>query len=196
MPFSGHEVKDYANLQSLIDAKTGGKGRDKRHYFYMIQLPRCGGSRIKIGKSSNIYARFKYYQDHFHTSNIPIHDLRWFPNQSADRWTEKGMKLYTLYEREVSHYLREFNKEKTRDGLGKLTEWYDYDVSSQLLAKYEKFPDEFETMQFDKTVKRQALRSKTPLNISDDEEEDEEEDDAPRRSSRQSRPIQRYNGRN
>lgn len=174
MPFSGNKVDNYSYIKQLIDDKSGGKGRDKKHYFYIIQMPECGKSRIKIGKSSNIYARFKYYQEHFHGSQVKIHDLRWFPNIDTDRFGEKGLKLYALYEREVAWWLREFNKEKRRDGLGKLTEWFDEDTSSSLLRKYRRFPKEFSSMKFDKTQKREGLRSQNPENISDDEEDDNE----------------------
>ena len=120
MPNSGTKVGDFGTIKQLLASKTGGKARDMKHYFYILQMPDCGANRIKIGKSSNIYARFKYYQEHFHGDTVNIKDLRWFPNTEArfDSGKSQAMKLYALYEREAGYWLREFNKEKTKTGLG------------------------------------------------------------------------------
>ena len=200
MPNSGTKVGDFGTIKQLLASKSGGKTRDMKHYFYILQMPECGGYRIKIGKSSNIYARFKYYQDHFHADTVNIKDLRHFPNTEArfDSGKSQAMKLYALYEREAGYWLREFNKEKTKTGLGILTEWFDEDVSDELMKKYEKFPDEFQKMKFDKTLRRQGLRSQTPYNISDDEKsssESETDDEEPiiiRKSNRNKKKVIRY----
>ena len=200
MPNSGTEVDNFGTIKQLLDSKTGGKARDMKHYFYILQMPDCGANRIKIGKSSNIYARFKYYQEHFHGDTVFIKDLRHFPNTEArfDSGKSQAMKLYALYEREAGYFLREFKKEKTKTGLGILTEWFDKDVSNELMKKYGKFPDEFQKMKFDKTLRRQGLRSQTPFNISDDEksssesETDNEEEPIVRKSNRNKKKVIRY----
>ena len=114
MPNSGNKVEGFGTIRQLLGSKTGGKARDRKHYFYIIQMPECGSHRIKIGKSSNIYARFKYYQEHFHGDDVLIKDLRWFPNTEArfDSGKSQAMKLYALYEREAGYWLRDFNKIK------------------------------------------------------------------------------------
>tara|TARA_Y100000389_G_scaffold203471_1_gene251990 strand:+ start:1208 stop:1816 length:609 start_codon:yes stop_codon:yes gene_type:complete len=200
MPNSGTEVDGFGTIKQLLASKSGGKTRDMKHYFYMLQMPDCGANRIKIGKSSNIYARFKYYQEHFHGDTVFIKDLRHFPNTEArfDSGKSQAMKLYALYEREAGYWLREFNKKKTKTGLGVLTEWFDADVSDKLIKKYEKFPDEFQKMKFDKTIKRQGLRSQTPYNVSDEEKsssetETDEEEPIVRKSNRsKKKKIIRY----
>ena len=75
-----------------------------------------------------------------------------------------------------------------------MTEWSDEDVSDEVLEKYKKFPDEFKNMTFDKTERRQGLRSQNPINISDDENESETDDEEPivRKSSRNKKKPDRY----
>ena len=37
---------------------------NSKHFFYILRMPLCGDSRIKIGKTANIYNRFRAYQSH------------------------------------------------------------------------------------------------------------------------------------
>ena len=57
-------IKDKpSTIQKFVDANVKGKTNDN-HYFYIIQVPECGSSRIQLGTTTNIYVRFKYYQPH------------------------------------------------------------------------------------------------------------------------------------
>jgi len=190
MPSNGTEDMSWALVSQLLKDKKSGKGRDNRHYFYIIQMPKCGDYRIKTGKSSNIYARFKSYQDHLYGDEIVIKELRYFTNTDVDRYGDNAMKLYALYEREVGYWLREFNKNKTKRGLGILTEWYDGDEAEALMKEYNKFPDEFSKMKFDKTIKRKGLRSR--YNISDTESSSSSEEEVRVRSTRNKNKPNRY----
>jgi hypothetical protein len=202
MPNSGNNEDRPELIEDVIKDRTGGKTKDKGHYFYIIQVPLCGANRIKIGKSSDIRARFKYYQAHFHSSKVKLLELRKF-NNTEHRWSSssgksQAMQLYALYEREAQYHLRNFNKKKTKTGLGELTEWFDADVETELMNEYWKFPEKFRTMKFDKTEKRKGLKNQTPYNISDDESsssESETEDETPvvyRRSTRNKNEPNRY----
>lgn len=172
MPSIGTEI-NVSNLKSVIE---DNQFKNRNHYFYMIQMPDCGSNRIKIGKSSNIQARFSYYQNHFHGTNVRVLDLRRLPKNMTDRYGDKGEMLYTLFEREVIYYLREFNKKKTKSGLGMLTEWFDADTKSRLQNKYEKFLQEFPTMKIDKWRRREMPRIRHDGNLSDSSSSDEEEE--------------------
>lgn len=172
MPDNGTKVTDYATIRDLVNDKKGEK--DKRAYFYILKMPDCGGNRIKVGKSSNIYARFKYYQEHFHKSTVQIKELRVFNNILLDRYTDKAVKLYSLFEKEAIYALRDLNDERTKTGLGVLTEWFEPKFEFRLMKKFAKFVEEFRTMKFDKTIKRKGLRSKNNENLSDEESENEE----------------------
>jgi hypothetical protein len=119
MPSPGSNEDKPPLIENVIDARTGGKNKDRGHYFYIIQVPECGAYRIKIGKSSDIRDRFKYYQAHFHTSPVELLELRKF-NNTEHRWSSssgksQAMQLYALYEREAQYWLRDFNKKKKQD---------------------------------------------------------------------------------
>lgn len=191
MPDNGSSVIDYGTIKQLVQDKKGQN--DRRPYFYMLQMPDCGGNRIKIGKSSNIYSRFKYYNEHFHDSQVKILRLRVFNNVTVDRYTDKAMKLYALFEREAIYALREFNKEKTKTGLGVLTEWFEPEYYNQILNKFDKFVEKFRSMQFDKTIKRKGLRSKTNENLSESESSEDSDTQPYTRPNRQRSTVIKYN---
>ena len=86
-----------STIQKFIDAKVKGTTNDN-HYFYIIQFPECGSSRIKLGITANIYARFKYYQQHLFGPDIFIHRLQKLPKQIKDRYADNAQKLYEVYE--------------------------------------------------------------------------------------------------
>lgn len=196
MPNNGDAVRDYGTIKQLVQDKKGQN--DRKAYFYVLQMPECGGNRIKIGKSSNIYSRFKYYNEHFHNSQVLIHRLRVFNNSIVDRYTDKAMKLYALFEREAIYALRQFNKEKTKSGLGVLTEWFEPEYQNELLKHFDTFVDDFTNMKFDKTIKRKGLRSKTNENLSESESSQDEEEQiyiTPSRPRRKTAIRKSYNPR-
>jgi len=53
----GTNVMKHKNIQSFLDDRKPGSV-DDRHYFYIIQFPACSSSRVKLGITANIYARF------------------------------------------------------------------------------------------------------------------------------------------
>jgi len=75
------------------------------YYFYIIQFPECGSSKINSGIPANIYARFENYQQHLFGSDIIIHRLQKLPKQIKDRYGDNAQKLYEVYEREAKHLL-------------------------------------------------------------------------------------------
>jgi len=162
---------DTTSVRNILEEKEGAK--DKKHYFYLLQMPSCGGYRLKLGKTANIYARFKYYQDHLYDDEIIVHRLRSFNNTDVGRYTGKGMKLYALFEREAKYALRDFNDEKTKSGVGLLTEWFSPDTEDDLLATFDIFVTDFQNSSFEKIKKRRSARTKTNYNISDDEEDED-----------------------
>ena len=69
---NGREITEYNTIKDYLN--TRGQTKNEAHYFYIIRTPECGllKGRIKIGKSSNLNARFKSYQDHYYNENIKI----------------------------------------------------------------------------------------------------------------------------
>ena len=91
---NGREITEYNTIKDYLN--TRGQTKNESHYFYIIRTPESGllKGRIKIGKSSNLNARFKSYQDHYYNENIKILKLRQFQNRTTDRYGDKGEKLY------------------------------------------------------------------------------------------------------
>ena len=58
MIYGGKEIdlKGNTTIKDILNNIDNSK-----HYFYIIQLPRCGSSRIKIGKSEILHKRFSEY---------------------------------------------------------------------------------------------------------------------------------------
>jgi len=53
----------YENEKKTINSK---------HLFYILRMPPCGDSRIKIGNSANIYNRCRAYQSHMPSERMEI----------------------------------------------------------------------------------------------------------------------------
>ena len=60
-------LEGYENEKKTINSK---------HFFYILRMPPCGDNRIKIGKSANLYNRFRTYQSHMPSERIEIFELR------------------------------------------------------------------------------------------------------------------------
>jgi len=96
-------IKDKpSNVQKFIDSKVKGTTNDN-HYFYMIRFRECGSSRIKLGITANLYARFKYYQQHLFGSDIIIRRLQKLPEQIKDRCADNAQNVYEVYGREAKY---------------------------------------------------------------------------------------------
>ena len=118
-------------------------------------MPECGSYRIKLGKTANIYNRFKNYQSHFHKTTLPILKLRKFKRQPTTRFGEGGMMLYAFFEQEAKYALRDLNPVKISNGQGVLTEWFDSHKKSQLENIFDEFVEKkFSRTDVEKTKKK------------------------------------------
>lgn len=155
------------SLEKKTDIRTIGDVITKKpvpqdgHYFYVLQMPACGQKRIKLGKTANIYARFAYYQAHFHGSQVELLFLRKFPRQKVDRYEDGGLMLYGLFEKKVKEALRDLNKTKNKNGEGKITEWFDSSVKDKLQNQFKDFVNnKFEKLPIEKTQKKELTRER------------------------------------
>jgi hypothetical protein len=137
--YLGEEVTGYKKIRDVINSDNPNLFRKDKHFFYIIKMPMCGSSRIKIGIASNIMQRFTSYDNHFKGTQISILRLRNIPNSLVDRFGSSGKKLYQYYEMEVKVALREFSEIKNKDGTGKITEWFPQNRQTELLNKYDQF---------------------------------------------------------
>lgn len=151
------------NIDDVIEKKAVPKDG---HYFYIIQMPSCGQKRIKLGKTANIYARFAYYQAHFHGSKVKVLFLRKFPRQKIDRWEDSGLMLYSLFEKKAKEALRNLNKQKNKNGEGKITEWFDASVAEKLKKTFKDFVEnQFEKLKVEKTEIRELTRERKQVEV-------------------------------
>lgn len=161
---------EYSNVYSTVKDVINNKPKDNLHYFYILQMPSCGGFRLKIGKSKALINRFKYYQAHFHADTIQIKKLIGF-SPSAKRYIEgKSYELYSLFETEAKKWLRKNNKhETTSTEDGRITEWFDADTETQLLKDFKEFYENWQRSDYFEVKKRiQAERkAKNQIKVGD-----------------------------
>ena len=79
----GETVKDILNC---ID--------DDKNYFHILQLPRCGDNRIKIGKSKKIHKRFSEYANLFYGSVVYVLRLVVFPNKNIGDNAKRPAEIF------------------------------------------------------------------------------------------------------
>ena len=152
----GTRITKYKTLNELINDPQFSK---KLHYFYIIKTPPCGGSRIKVGKSADMKARAKYYQAYWHaTERVQLLELRSFSRIPAERYTSSAKMIYAVFEDEVKKELRNFNKEKTKNEEGKITEWFDKDKTKQIIDTYNLFMSKWEKMEIEATARKESLK--------------------------------------
>ena len=152
----GTRITKYKTLNELIDDT---KFSNNLHYFYIIKTPHCGGERIKVGKSANMKSRAKYYQAYWHaTERVQLLELRSFSKIPAERFTSSGKMIYAVFEDEVKKELKNFNKEKTKNEEGKITEWFDKDKTKQIIDTYNLFMSKWEAMEIEPTAKKESLK--------------------------------------
>ena len=99
---------------------------NSKHYFYIIQLPRCGSSRIKIGKSEILHKRFSEYANLFYGSDIYVLRLIAFPKK---HYTGEDKTNYpnALFESMMKQKLKKVQGKTNVLGSEIQTEWYDYE---------------------------------------------------------------------
>ena len=168
------------------------------HWFYILKTPRCGGSRIKIGKSKNIIARLKYYQSYFHASEVEVLELRSFSKHS--RFTDRALFLYDVYEEEAKKALRQYSDESISNGDGKITEWFKATHQEALMKTYQEFVNSFKQLNVAKTEQKKPKerKVKTVVNYKEKSEHDIFQEEPSARAPaapaapRQVQKVQRY----
>ena len=159
---AGKVIGRFPTVRIAIDTMQ----KTNQHYFYILQMPECGGYRIKIGKSKALISRFKYYQAHFHTSEITILKLIEFP-PSQKRFIEgQALELYALFEREAMKALRNNNNhQKISTEEGRITEWFDADTKTNLMSDFKNFYDTWKQANYFEVTKRQQAERKAKNQI-------------------------------
>ena len=109
---------------------------NSKHYFYIIQLPRCGSSRIKIGKSEILHKRFSEYANLFYGSDIYVLRLISFPKK---HYTGEDKTNYpnALFETMMKQKLKKVQGKTNVLGSEIQTEWYDYEHKKDVLAMFD-----------------------------------------------------------
>lgn len=139
----GETVKDILNR---ID--------DDKNYFYILQLPRCGDNRIKIGKSKKIHKRFSEYANLFYGSVVYVLKLVVFPNKNIG---DNAKKPAEIFESMMKSKLKKVQGKTNVLGSEIQTEWYDYKYKNDVLTMYELLKNGDED---DETEKRKSQRLK------------------------------------
>ena len=152
MTRAGNEITEYSTVKQLINDSS--MKNNNKQFFYMLKMPDCGGNRIKIGKSSNIYQRFKYYNDHFYNSSVRILFLRSFNKTLTDRYGDNSKMLYALFEQEAKKALKKFNNDT-------ITEWFSGDKEYEIKKAFREFVDEFGNTEYQKNkLKEKSTRER------------------------------------
>ena len=109
---------------------------NSKHYFYIIQLPRCGSSRIKIGKSEILHKRFSEYANLFYGSDIYVLRLISFPKK---HYTGEDKTNYpnALFETMMKQKLKKVQGKTNVLGSEIQTEWYNYEHKKDVLAMFD-----------------------------------------------------------
>ena len=165
---NGREITEYNTIKDYLN--TRGQTKNESHYFYIIRTPESGllKGRIKIGKSSNLNARFKSYQDHYYNENIKILKLRQFQNRTTERYGDKGEKLYGLFERNMKKLLKPLSEVFNDTGARLQTEWYNRDKEREMMNIYNQYVKGDITGGTEITVKREKnVRGLDTVNYKD-----------------------------
>lgn len=133
MIYGGREIDIQANttIKDILNNIDNSK-----HYFYIIQLPRCGSSRIKIGKSEILHKRFSEYANLFYGSDIYVLRLIAFPKK---HYTDEDKTNYpnALFETMMKQKLKKVQGKTNVLGSEIQTEWYNYEHKKDVLAMFD-----------------------------------------------------------
>ena len=133
MIYGGKEIDIQANttIKDILNNIDNSK-----HYFYIIQLPRCGSSRIKIGKSEILHKRFSEYANLFYGSDIYVLRLIAFPKK---HYTGEDKTNYpnALFETMMKQKLKKVQGKTNVLGSEIQTEWYNYEHKKDVLAMFD-----------------------------------------------------------
>ena len=122
----------------------------KKNYFYIIKTPRCGGNRIKIGKSKTINSRFASYANYYIDSNVYVLKLIAFNDINIGIG---GKKPSEVFEALMKNKLKNIQNHKNKNDETIQTEWYDFNHKDKIFETFEE-------------VKKSNEQSKTPVNTS------------------------------
>ena len=105
-----------------------------KNYFYIIKTPRCGGNRIKIGKSKTIKSRFASYANYYIDSNVYVLKLIAFNNINIG---SGGKKPSEVFESLMKDKLKNIQNHKDKNDLTIPTEWYDFNHKDKIFKAFE-----------------------------------------------------------
>ena len=138
MIYGGKEIdlKGNTTIKDILNNIDNSK-----HYFYIIQLPRCGSSRIKIGKSEILHKRFSEYANLFYGSAIYVLRLIAFPKK---HYTGDDKTKYpnALFETMMKQKLKKVQGKTNVLGSEIQTEWYDYSHKKDVLSMFDMLKNE------------------------------------------------------
>ena len=135
---------------------------DTKNYFYIIQTPRCGGNRIKIGKSKTIKKRFAEYANYYFDSNVYVLKLISFNNINIGSSAKKPAEVF---ESLMKNKLKHIQKHTDKNDLTILTEWYDLEHKNKIFKAFEEVKKSNEEA---KTGVNTSTRSHKNMKIGDD----------------------------
>ena len=135
---------------------------DSKNYFYIIKTPRCGGNRIKIGKSKTIKNRFASYANYYIDSNVYVLKLISFNNINIG---SGGKKPAEVFESLMKDKLKNIQNHKNKNDETIQTEWYDFNHKDKIFKAFEEVKKSNEEA---KTGVNTSTRSHKKMKIDDD----------------------------
>lgn len=135
---------------------------DSKNYFYIIKTPRCGGNRIKIGKSKTIKKRFAEYANYYFDSNVYVLKLISFNNINIG---SGGKKPSEVFESLMKDKLKNIQNHKNKNDETIQTEWYDFNHKDKIFKAFEEVKKSNEEA---KTGVNTSTRSHKKMKIGDD----------------------------
>ena len=161
MIYGGTEIQ--LNNNSTVKAILNTL-KDKKHYFYIIQLPECGSKRIKIGKSELLQKRFSEYANLFYGSDIKVLRLITFPQKYYTNENKTGYPI-ALFESLMKQKLKKVQGKTNVVGSEIQTEWYDYTHKNDVLAMFDMLKESSSTDE--EHTQRKSKRNMDTLKVGD-----------------------------
>ena len=135
---------------------------DSKNYFYIIQTPRWGGNRIKIGKSKTIKKRFAEYANYYFDSNVYVLKLIAFNNINIGSGAKKPAEVF---ESLMKNKLKHIQNHTDKNDQTIQTEWYDLEHKNKIFKAFEEVKKSNEEA---KTGVNTSTRSHKNMKIGDD----------------------------
>ena len=162
MIYGGKEI-DIENNETVLDVLNNIKKSDeKKNYFYIIKTPRCGGNRIKIGKSKTIFKRFAEYANYYFDSNVYVLKLIVFNDINIGSNAKKPAEVF---ESLMKNKLKNIQNHKDKNDQTIQTEWYDLEHKDKIFKAFEEVKKSNEES---KTAVNTSTRSHKNMKIGDD----------------------------